>query len=364
MKQESAARTLASRRAAPRAIRTRPPSAVVLPLFATCALLLACGDAATARSDTRDTAAVASDAVPTPPPTDAAYERAVALTIDDLPAVATRGDMATHAAITTGILNALGEHRAPAVGFVNEDKLRRAGTLDTARVALLRRWLDAGQTLGNHSYSHPDLHLVTLDSFQADVLRGEEVTRALLEERGTSPRWFRHPFLHTGRDLETKRGFESFLAAHGYRVAPVTIDNSDYIFARAYDHALDAADSTAARRIGEAYTAYMDTVFGFYEAQARAIVGEEIPQVLLLHANRLNAARLDDLLAMMRRRGYAFVSLDAALAHPAYERADAYVGPAGMTWLHRWAITAGMPGSTFAGEPPVPDWIAAAAAGG
>jgi hypothetical protein len=29
----------------------------------------------------------------------------------------------------------------------------------------------------------------------------------------------------------------------------------------------------------------------------------------------------------------------------------------GMTWLHRWAITAGKPRAIFTGEPAVPEWI-------
>jgi hypothetical protein len=52
----------------------------------------------------------------------------------------------------------------------------------------------------------------------------------------------------------------------------------------------------------------MDTVTGYYEAQARAIVGHELPQVLLLRQNRLNAHHLDDLIAMLLRRGYGLAS--------------------------------------------------------
>ena len=51
-----------------------------------------------------------------------------------------------------------------------------------------------------------------------------------------------------------------------------------------------------------------------------------------------------------------FVSLEEALKDPAYELKDEYIGQAGMTWLHRWAITAGKKG-IFAGEPVVPEWI-------
>ena len=39
------------------------------------------------------------------------------------------------------------------------------------------------------------------------------------------------------------------------------------------------------------------------------------------------------------RRGYTFVPLEQALADSAYASADTYTGPAGITWLHRWALT-------------------------
>jgi len=283
--------------------------------------------------------------------------RTIAFTFDDLPAVSTSRAIDRHRAITAGILATLRSAQAPAIGFVNEDKLVTDDRNDSARVALLRQWLDGGQQLGNHTFSHPDLHNTPLPTVERDVLRGEVVTRALLAERGASPVWFRHPFLHTGNSLATKHEFEAFLGEHGYRVAPVTIDNADYIFARAYDLALDAADTLVADSIARSYIAYMDTVTGYYEAQARAIVGYELPQVLLLHANRLNAHHLDDLIAMLRRRGYGFVTIDEALRDSAYARRDEYVGPAGITWLHRWALTDGRSGAFFAGEPEVPVWI-------
>lgn len=88
------------------------------------------------------------------------------------------------------------------------------------------------------------------------------MTRALLAEAGRAPRWLRHPFLHTGRSLEVRAAFDAFLAEHGYAVAPVTIDNYDYLFARAFERSALAADSAKAARVADAYVAYMDTVFG------------------------------------------------------------------------------------------------------
>jgi hypothetical protein len=79
--------------------------------------------------------------------------------------------------------------------------------------------------------------------------------------------------------------------------------------------------------------------------------------VLLLHANNLNAEHFSRLARMFRGRGYAFVPLEQALADSAYASQDTYTGPAGITWLHRWALTAGKRGAIFAGEPEVPDWV-------
>ena len=237
--------------------------------------------------------------------------RRVAITIDDLPV---SQDSASsdedRRRITTGILDALVRHRVRAVGFVNEVKLRGAdGAVDTARVTLLRRWLDAGQELGNHTYSHPDLHRTPVESFQREIARGDSVTWRLMAERGTRPRWFRHPFLHTGRSLPVRDSVHAFLAERGYRVAPVTVDNYDYLFAVAYRRARRQRDDDAAARIGDTYVAYMDTAVGFWEQQTRTLLGRDIPHVLLLHAHELHADRLGDVLAMLRRRGYRFVPI-------------------------------------------------------
>lgn len=317
------------------------------------ACLRACACAAVAFATACSPESAATQAGAEPPA--AQPGRAVALTFDDLPGVFLDTSLATARAANERLVATLDRAGAHATGFVNEDKLRGSDE----RAALLELWLDRGLDLGNHTWGHPDLHRIPLADYQAAVLRGERVTRELMAERDRAPRFFRHTFLHTGRDTATRNGFERFLAGHGYRVAPVTVDNYDYVWARAYDRALTGADTARASRVAREYVAYMDTVFGFYEAQSRALFGREPAQVLLLHVNRLNADHMDALLAMMRRRGYGVVTLERALQDPIYESPDQYTGAAGITWLHRWAITRGTPGSAFAGEPAVPDWVEA-----
>lgn len=221
--------------------------------------------------------------------------------------------------------------------------------------------------LGNHTASHVDRHTTPLAQYEEDVIRGEPPVRALLEDRASERkegarrlRWFRHPYLHTGRTLEEKRALEEFLASRGYRIAPVTIDNSDWVFARAYSNAMDSGDAALARRVAGAYVPYMESVFEYYERQSQAFFGREIRQILLVHANSLNAERFGALLERLARRGYSFVSLDRALEDPAYASRDEFVGRGGITWLHRWVLSSG--GKPVPGEPQ-PDAFVFAAAG-
>jgi peptidoglycan/xylan/chitin deacetylase (PgdA/CDA1 family) len=287
----------------------------------------------------------------------------VAVTFDDLPMVIGRpSSVEEEERLTAQLIGAITGRHVPAIGFVNERKLEDAGRIDSRRVALLGQWTGAGLELGNHTYSHPDLHLVPVTQYLRDIVRGDSITRLILAESGKTPRFFRHPFLHTGRDTAIRREVHGFLEQRGYRVAPVTIDNYDYLFARAYDNAIARRDGDLQTRVRREYLAYMDRVLAYYEAQSVALLGRNIPHVLLLHANTLNAHAFDALARAYEARGYRFISLEDALRDPAYGSADSYVGPAGITWLHRWALTQGRRGAFFAGEPEVPKWIEEAAA--
>jgi peptidoglycan/xylan/chitin deacetylase (PgdA/CDA1 family) len=273
--------------------------------------------------------------------------REVAVTFDDLPVVSvTPLDAAGRRDLTRRLLARLRATGVPAIGFVNEyglHGLRRepGDTPDPEGVALLEMWLDAGLELGNHTFAHTDLHETSLPAFEEDVIRGEVVTAALLEKKAMRPRYFRHPYLHTGRELATKRALERFLAARGYRVAPVTVDNEDYLFAAAYSRAAARGDGPLMRRVATEYIRYTERAFEYSERLAVALFGREIKQVVLLHANALNADCFDELARMMRRRGYSFVSLEAALRDEAYGSDDTYTGKESINWLARWAVTRG-----------------------
>ncbi|HYP05187.1 MAG TPA: polysaccharide deacetylase family protein [Bryobacteraceae bacterium] len=269
--------------------------------------------------------------------------REVAITIDDLP----RGgdgirEFEATRQMTTKLLEPFRLGKIPVTGFVNE--CRRPEELPE----LLAIWRAAGADLGNHTCSHPDPNSVPVADYLADIDKGEAITTKVL---GRRPRYFRHPFLHTGPDAAAKQAIDEHLQKRGYIAAPVTMDNSDYMFAAVYTAAPRPEE---AKRIRAAYLAHMEAVFDFFEKRSVEVAGHEIRQILLIHANQLNADALPELLEMLKRREYRIVTLDRAMEDEAYRLPDNYVGPSGFSWIHRWSRTKGMAPKA---EPDEPAWI-------
>ena len=138
-----------------------------------------------------------------------------------------------------------------------------------------------------------------LADYTANVVKGEPLVRAALAARGRTLRYFRHPFLHAGPTPEIKAGLQTFLDDAGYRVAPVTLDDSDYMYAALYTR------PEHRERVRREYVPYMESVVAFFERRSVEVAGREFPQILLIHANELNADLMPELLEMFRRRGYA-----------------------------------------------------------
>ena len=86
------------------------------------------------------------------------------------------------------------------------------------------------------------------------------------------------------------------------------------------------------------------------------LFGREISQTLLIHANFINSDYLGQLIAMFKRRGYECVDLETALKDEAYRLPDKYIGPAGISWLHRWTLEKGK-SYLEPKEPTVPEFV-------
>jgi len=149
--------------------------------------------------------------------------------------------------------------------------------------------------------------------------------------------------LGEGRDLQTRREAEAFLVARGYRIAPVTLDAWDWNFAGVYADAKKRGDAALQQEVVSSYISYHAEMFAYEEKLSKDLIGYEPKQILLLHANQLEADHIGELLDMMRKRGYRFITLEDALSDSAYSLPDTFVGESGTGWIEHWAITRGQP---------------------
>ncbi|HGF1488238.1 TPA: alpha/beta fold hydrolase, partial [Legionella pneumophila] len=262
------------------------------------------------------------------------YANEIAITFDDLPA-SIEESIEEQALINQRIVNALIKYRVPAIGFVNEGKLYRTNETQE-KINLLKLWVDNGFDLGNHTYSHLSLSSLTSEQFKAEVINGSKISKQLMQSAGRQYHYFRHPYLDTGKTLEIRSKFESFLKNEGYLVAPVTIDTDDWKFNQQLHEFPQNKD-----KIIQSYLKHTRAKFAFYESASKQIFGRNINQTWLLHANLINSLAIESLLTIAEEYGYHFISLDEALQDKAYLSADAYYAPFGVSWLYRWDFTRG-----------------------
>ena len=283
--------------------------------------------------------------------------RSVALTFDDVPAVPPLGaecDPTAIARLSERLVGKITAHALPITGFVTEvfvcDSLRLAGL-----PPLLDIWVRAGIELGNHTASHLDLNLTSPSIYTADIERAEPLLRGVLAPHGYTLRYFRYPYLHTGANPRTRTRVATYLSDHAYVVAPATITSQEQPFAELYARARQRGDREMMRCVGEAFVRHLEDVCAYYEQRALTILGREPAQVLLLHANEMNADYLGRLIEMLRRRGYHFITLADALEDSAYRRPDNYIGWGGLSWIDRWATNGEAAPEHY---PAIPEWLA------
>jgi len=248
----------------------------------------------------------------------------IAITLDDLPWVNRLGPGDSRDQAMARVLAALARHHVPATGFVVCGRMDRA---------LLEQWTKAGLELGNHSLSHPHLDRIDLETWRQEVCGCDDSLAAIT---GRPPRFFRYPFLQTGRTTGRCDSALAVVRASGHEVAHVSVDTGEWALVAPYVAALEAGDRTLAGEIGQAYVDHVMAAVRHYREIAAARTGGEIGHVLLLHANALAADHLDALLGAIENEGGRFIPLVAALDDPVYRRPDAYAGPIGLSWLYRF----------------------------
>jgi peptidoglycan/xylan/chitin deacetylase (PgdA/CDA1 family) len=237
----------------------------------------------------------------------------VALTFDDLPAHAALPPGMSRVDVARSVIATLQAHHAPPTyGFVNAKRLSD----EPASAEVLRLWRAAGHPLGNHAYSHMDLHARSAEAFAKDVLANEGTLRPLME--GQDWHWFRFPYLHEGDTPDKRTEVARFLADHGYRVAEVTMSFDDWAYNDPYARCAAKNDLSAIEWMKQSYLRRAAESISAAQDAARRAYGRDITHVMLLHIGAFQTVMLPRLLDLLDERGFRLVTLPEAQSGPAY----------------------------------------------
>ncbi len=291
-----------------------------------------------------------------------AQSHTVALTIDDLPFVTGKDtpispqDVPAAIAANRRLLEAFARHRVPVTGFVIEKNVEQLEMREGTQIP--RSWIQQGEDLGNHTYAHLDFSDLSVEQYEDQIVRGETTIVPLMQAANRKVEFFRFPFNHTGNSEAKHSAIIEFLSHRGYRLAPCTMENSDWMFAAAYQRMAARHDRSSQARLRREYLAFTAAQIDYFSRMNAEVLGYEPPEIMLLHDNRLNADVMDQVLTLFEKRGYKWVSLAEAERDPVYQTPDTAITEYGPMWGYRWARERGkkVDGSK---EPEPPAWISA-----
>jgi len=224
-------------------------------------------------------------------------KKTVAITIDDLPFVGEYRNFHLNMMMETMV-----QQQVPATGFIIASEVR------TDNWPMLHKFRDAGFGLGNHTFSHANLNRLTVAEYIQEIKKADSMLTPVL----TKPKYFRYPYLAMSNGSKREE-ILCYLKRKHYKVAPITIDSKDFAFNQ---RLLSVPELNRRDYLKELKPFYLDFIWQQTvkaEEHNQYHHKPEESQILLIHANLLNAYVLPDIINLYKEQGYEFVSLNKAL---------------------------------------------------
>ncbi|WP_028384262.1 polysaccharide deacetylase family protein [Legionella moravica] len=226
-----------------------------------------------------------------------AHKKEIAITIDDLPFVGEYRNFHLNM-----MMNTMKEQQIPATGFIIAKEVRNDNW------EILQKFRDSGFGLGNHTYSHANLNILKTKEYIKEIKKADTILAPVL----TEPKYFRYPYLAMSSGSK-KNKILCYLAKKNYQVAPITIDSKDFVFNQ---RLLSVPEVNRRDYLGEMKPFYLDFIWQQTvkaEEHTEYHHNPDQAQILLIHANLLNAYVLPDIINLYKEKGYTFVNLEDAL---------------------------------------------------
>ena len=249
----------------------------------------------------------------------------IAVTLDDLPFGYSAGMTDSMKIVSTKkILTVLEDFDIKATGFVT------SGNMSEENKVILDMWLQAGHDLGNHTHRHFNFNNVSAARYISDIDSCQ-----LLVGDWLNTNYFRYSMLRRGNTVEKRDSVYTFLEQEGYTIAPVSIDNNEWVYNRDYSRALAKKDEEKIIETGNEYLMHMREISLKYLKKGKELTTRDVKHILLLHANPINADYLGKVLQWYKDEGWEFITLKNALEDPIYSEKVDLVSPYGWSQIDK-----------------------------
>ena len=197
---------------------------------------------------------------------------------------------------------------------------------------IVASWNRAGHMICNHTYSHRNFNAATdVEAYEKDILRAE----ALLKNFPRFRKYFRFPMLKEGDTAAKRDAMRLFLAQHGYRVGHVTIDDSDWAIDQRLTARLKKDANADVKPYRDFYLEHMWARAEYYDSLAQRVLGRPVKHTVLVHFNLLNGLFLNDVISMLKAKGWQPIDAEEAFTDPVFS-AKPKIVPAGESIV--WAL--------------------------
>ena len=253
----------------------------------------------------------------------------MAITVDDLPRSGPLPANMTRMDIVNQMLATFKKHHIVGVyGFIN------AGTVHKENgMAVLQKWVDDGQLLGNHTYTHENPSKISTQAYIRNIKENDPILEKLM--KGKNYKYFRYPFLAEGNTAEKRDAIRNYLASQGYTIAPVTVYFQDEEWNPPYKRCLRTNNQNGIAWLEQSYMQQAMSALQRSEAQSQFLFHRDIKQILLIHMGAFDAKMLDKLLTAYENHGVKFISLPDALSDDAYKITPSFKDTKAFTFLNQ-----------------------------
>ncbi|MFN7730659.1 MAG: polysaccharide deacetylase family protein [Pirellula sp.] len=181
-------------------------------------------------------------------------------------------------------------------------------------ISQLKKYVDAGHFIANHTCTHPRLDDVGFDVYSKDTKKADELLTPLM----SGQKFFRFPYLNEGKDEVLRDQMRLWLRNNQYRNGMVSVDNDDYIVSWAINKAKEQGKKIDYKKVEKLFLNHVLGAVDFYDDLAVKQLGYSPKHVILLHEVDATVMFIESLVVELRKKGWTIISAKDAYQDKLY----------------------------------------------